>query len=166
MRTTQKHQRSCNFAEEFLIAEALGETSTDLSQQVRHHLAGCFSCRQLFGRYQQLRSHLDVLSSSQGEERGLLVARRRLDSQLKPKNRPRLQLKVWRSPVGDIRLGTTDKGVALVEFIKQEEASTSLPRWHRDFTVENTETERDIVDLLMGIGKRKATHLYKSSKLI
>ena len=140
MRTTQKQQRSCGFAEELLIAEALGETSADLSRQVEQHLPGCSACHRLFERYKQLHSHLSVLSSFQGEEQGLRVARRKLDTRLAPKNRPRLHLKVWRSPVGDIRLGTTDKGVALVEFVRQEDSSTSPSRWSRDFTVENDGT--------------------------
>lgn len=140
---TPKQPRSCDFAEEFLIAEALEEAPAARSQQVRQHLAGCFSCRQLFNRYQQLRSHLGVFSVSQGEEHGLIVARQRLDTQLALQVRPRLQLKVWRSPVGDIRLGTTDKGIALVEFIKHDGSSISSPRWDRDFIVESAGTAID-----------------------
>jgi O-6-methylguanine DNA methyltransferase len=44
---------------------------------------------------------------------------------------------VWHSPVGDIRLGKTEKGVALVEFVRQDEAEDSPVRWRNDFTVES-----------------------------
>jgi len=141
MRTAQKRQLPCGFTEDRLIAETLGDTSTDLSQQVRHHLVVCDSCRRLFGRYQQLCSQLKALSLPQGEEQGLIVARRQLDTRLAQMNRPRLQLKVWRSPVGDIRLGKTEKGVALVEFVRPEETVDSPPRWRKDFIIEDSETE-------------------------
>jgi methylated-DNA-[protein]-cysteine S-methyltransferase len=81
------------------------------------------------------------MSDSQGETQGLLVARQRLDARLTQKNRPRLQLRVWHSPVGDIRLGKTDKGVALVEFVRQDEAADSPARWRNDFTVESDRGE-------------------------
>jgi O-6-methylguanine DNA methyltransferase len=137
MRTPQTRQLPCGFTEDLLIAEALGENSYNLSQQVAAHFVTCYACRQLLDRYQRLRAHLSVMSSPQGEAQGLLVARRRLDARLTQKNRPRLQLKVWRSPVGDIRLGKTEKGVALVEFVRHNEATDSPARWRNDFTVEN-----------------------------
>lgn len=140
---TQKQQHSCGFSEEFLIAEALGETTTELSQQVQAHTTLCSSCRQLFDHYRQLQSHLSGFSTVQGEKFGLLAARRRFDSSLTKQSRPRLQLKVWRSAVGDIRLGMTEKGVALVEFVKDNESSSSSPRWKHDFSVEEAGTTVD-----------------------
>jgi O-6-methylguanine DNA methyltransferase len=137
MRTPQIRQLPCGFSEDLLIAEALGENSSTLSQQVAAHGVTCHACRQLLDRYQRLRAHLSVICSPQGETQGLLVARQRLDARLTQKNRPRLQLQVWHSPVGDIRLGKTEKGVALVEFVRQDEATDSPARWRTDFTVEN-----------------------------
>ena len=138
MGTMQKRRLSCGFTEEFLIAAALGEAAADLSHQVYAHVTLCSACRQLLDHYRQLQSHLSVLSSMQGEKLGLLAARRRLDAHLIRQRRPRLQLKVWRSPVGDIRLGATEKGVALIEFVRDDESPTSPPRWDQDFTIENT----------------------------
>lgn len=137
MRTLQTRQLPCGFTEDLLIAEALGENSYHLSQQVTAHFVTCHACHQLFARYQQLRAHLNVMTNSQGEAQGLLIARQRLDARLTQKNRPRLQIKVWHSPVGDIRLGKTEKGVALVEFVRQDEAMRPPARWRNDFTVES-----------------------------
>ncbi|MGE0684714.1 MAG: methylated-DNA--[protein]-cysteine S-methyltransferase [Candidatus Binatia bacterium] len=137
MRTTQTRQLPCGFSEDLLIAEALRENSYNLSQQVTAHFGTCHACRQLLDRYQRLHAHLSAMSSPQAEAQGLLVARQRLDARLTHKNRPRLQLKVWHSPVGDIRLGKTEKGVALVEFVRQDEATASSARWRTDFTIEN-----------------------------
>lgn len=137
MRTPQTRQLPCGFTEDLLIAEALEENSYNLSQQVAAHFETCPACRQLLDRYQRLRAHLTVMSNSPGEAQGLLVARQRLDARLMQKNRPRLQLQVWHSPVGDIRLGKTEKGVALVEFVRQDEAIDSLPRWRNDFMIEH-----------------------------
>ena len=70
------------------------------------------------------------------EEHGLVTARRQLDAQLGKGHRPRLQVEVWLSPVGDLRIGTTEKGVGLVEFVRPEESASSPPRWRTDFAVE------------------------------
>jgi len=145
MRTIQKRQLPCGFTEDLLIAEALGETTSSLSQQVAQHLVECLSCRKLLDRYQRLRTHLSVLSNPQGEEQGLLVARQRLETRLAQKTRLRLQLKVWHSPVGDILLGKTDKGVALVEFVRQEDPTDSPSRWRNDFLIENNGVEVNLL---------------------
>src|SRR5262249_39976138 len=116
MRNSRMRQLSCGFSESLLIAEALGDNTNAVSQQVAVHLAVCPSCQKLNAQYRHLRSSLHALSTAVGEEQGLTVARRRLDMRLGKGSRPRLQVEVWRSPVGDMRIGKTEKGVALVEF--------------------------------------------------
>lgn len=131
------HQLTCGFTEDLLIAEALGELSPEKSQQVVQHLAACPSCQVLFTRYRQLHFHLSALAVPEEEAPGLIAARQRLDERLTKSARPRLQVEMWHSPVGDIRVGKTDKGVALVEFIRPEETASLFPHWQSDFAVES-----------------------------
>lgn len=131
---------ACGFSEDLLIAETLGELAPEKSQQVARHLDACLACQGLLSRYRQLHVHLSVCAVPREETLGLLAARKQLDARL-PKSaqnkRPRLQVEVWHSPVGDIRVGKTEKGVALVEFVRPDEAASVLPYWQSGFTVES-----------------------------
>lgn len=140
MRNPHTQCLACGLTEDLLIAEALGELSLEKSQQVVQHLAACPSCQVLCTRYRQLHSHLSALTVPREESSGLLTARKQLDKRLPThtrSTRPRLQVEVWHSPVGDIRVGKTEKGVALVEFVRPEETASPFPHWQRDFAVES-----------------------------
>jgi methylated-DNA-[protein]-cysteine S-methyltransferase len=136
MRNIQMRQLACGFSESLLIAEALGENTDSLSREVSRHLVACASCQEMFAQYRRLCADLHAVSTATGEAQGLTEARRRLDLQLDKGRRPQLQIEVWRSPVGDIRIGATEKGVALVEFVRPAESESSAPRWQTDFAVE------------------------------
>jgi methylated-DNA-[protein]-cysteine S-methyltransferase len=158
MRNTRIHQLPCGFNENDLIAEALGESVSGLSQQVGAHVATCRACTALLDQYRHLRSHLHSLSVPAGDDQGLLVARRALNARLTGKTQPRLLLDVWHSPIGDIRIGKTDKGVVLVEFVKPEEHETATERWQKAFTLESGGPE--VADLIHNLedylsGKRR-----------
>ena len=137
MRNPHTHQLPCGFNENTLIAEALGESPPSLSQQVGAHVVTCRSCAALLEQYRHLHSYLHFLSGPGDEDQGLPAARRALDARLAGKTRPRLITDVWHSPVGDIRIGKTDKGVVLVEFVKPEERDTPIARWQTTFTPES-----------------------------
>lgn len=137
MRKVYTRRLACGLTEDLLIAEALGEASPDTSQQISEHLHTCLSCQTLLHQYRQLRSHLSALPAPEGAARGLLAARQQLHEQLSTNSRPRLRVEVWHSPVGDIRVGQTNKGVALVEFLRPDETASPFPHWRNDFTVEN-----------------------------
>jgi methylated-DNA-[protein]-cysteine S-methyltransferase len=154
MRRTRTHQLSCGYNEDDLIAEALGETTSGLSQQVCAHVGACRPCAALLEQYRHLHSHLQSLSVPVVDDQRLLAARRALDARLIGKARPRLLLEVWHSPVGDIRIGKTDKGVVLIEFVNSEE-QTPAARWQKAFSLESGGPEiagliRKLEDYLRG----------------
>ncbi len=120
---------SCGFIEERLIAAALDEASAAEAREVAAHVAACAACAALMEGYRQVRSHLDGVRASIRDDGGLELARRRLDARLAAPARPRLQIGVWRSPVGDLRIGRTDKGVALVEFVRPERTAATPPQF-------------------------------------
>lgn len=141
MRTVPSHYLPCGFAEDLLIAETLGETVPELSRQVAAHLTDCSSCRTLVERYRGLQTHLHALAATDNTQRGLPQARQRLDERLAMHTRPRLQVEVWHSPVGDLRIGRTDKGVALVEFMRPDEQSVVPPQRWNEFVLEGGGSE-------------------------
>jgi methylated-DNA-[protein]-cysteine S-methyltransferase len=126
----------CGFNENDLIAEALGETSTGLSQQVYLHAAACRTCATLLERYRALGVALHSLFLTGSSAQGCRTARHALDVQLGQLARPRLRLNIWDSPVGNIRIGSTDKGVALVEFMRPGESDSLPEHLQRIFSVE------------------------------
>jgi methylated-DNA-[protein]-cysteine S-methyltransferase len=136
MRNTLSQQFPCGFTETDLIAEALGESTVASSQRVRTHLTACHACTVLLEQYQRLRTHLSSLPLPEVSEHGLHEARRALNRRLIDPTRPRLSLGVWHSPVGDIRLGKTAKGVALLEFVKPESQEPPLTTLQKAFAIE------------------------------
>jgi methylated-DNA-[protein]-cysteine S-methyltransferase len=127
----------CGFTEERLIAAALDEVSGAEAHEVAAHVARCPSCEALIAGYRHVRAHLGVLAVNAVDDAGLAAARRQLDARLAGPSRPRLHLDVWHSPVGDLRIGRTDKGVALIEFVRPERDGTPhAPAWRAGFDVE------------------------------
>jgi len=137
MRHTRSHALPCGFQEDALIAEAWGEATPHLSRQIHAHLTICRSCTALLEQYCHLQARLQSLPRSDGKALGLREARRALDARLAGQTRPRLFLDIWHSPVGDIRIGKTDKGVALIEFVRPEERAAPAAQWQNAFAVAN-----------------------------
>ena len=133
--------KTCGFSENRLIAEAFGEAQAELSQQVRRHVTGCGVCSELLEQYRTLRARLHDWPAPAQEAEGLRRARQALEARLYEPQRPRLRVQLWHSPVGDILLGATDKGVVFVEFTRHNQASTQLTRLEHDFRPEQAGPE-------------------------
>ena len=130
--------KPCGFSERHLIAEAFGEAKAELSQQVGRHVAGCSSCTELLEQYRTLRARLrDWPPPDPAQEaEGLWRARQALEARLHEGQRPRLRVELWHSPVGDILLGATHKGVVFVEFKRPHQSSAQLARLEHDLRPE------------------------------
>ncbi len=138
MPTKKRNTLACGFAEDDIIAEALGENSQLIRQKVQRHLTVCPDCTQRLEQYKQVRFQL---SSLPAPETGLAAARRALDRQLTDlivAARPRLVLSIWDSPVGPLRIGTTDKGVALIEFVSPDAPGDEAERLSKRFALEQS----------------------------
>lgn len=136
MRNIFSHRLPCGFSENDLIAEALGEAAAHVSLRTRTHVFGCCACTALIEQYRALGEQLTVLAKQPDPVRGLQEARQALDARLTSHARPRLLFDVWHSPVGDIRIGKTDKGVALVEFVRSDEKKSPGDDLQETFTIE------------------------------
>ena len=137
MQNNSVRRLPCGFTENDLIAEALGEAPSHTSLRVRTHLLGCTSCAALVEQYRSLSQQLTALSNQGNIMQGLQEARHTLDVRLTSHTRPRLVLDVWHSPVGDIRIGKTNKGVALVEFVRSDEKKSPGDYLQDTFTIEH-----------------------------
>lgn len=127
----------CGFDEDSLIAAAVGEASASVRRTVRTHVRACPDCAQRLEDYRQL---LDGLRSLPASDAGLIAARRKLDARLARSPRPRLVVGVWNTPIGLLRIGRTDAGVALLEFVSDEGVDDpgSDARLQRLFSVDTT----------------------------
>ena len=125
----------CGFDEDSLIAAAVGEASASVRRTVRMHVRMCPECAQRLEDYHQL---LDGLRSLPASDAGLIAARRKLDAQLARSPRPRLVVGVWETPLGPLRIGRTDAGVALIEFVSDQGVDDPEPdvRLQRLFSVD------------------------------
>src|SRR5215207_4545244 len=137
MRTVRSSTLPCGFQEHNLIAEALGESPSHLSLRIRTHLLSCTACAAILEQYRTVRMHLQVFATHDDLTEGMHAARRALNQRLPPSSRLRLALEVWHSPVGDIRIGKTDKGVVLAEFVRPEGDDASVASLHREFAIES-----------------------------
>lgn len=159
MRTVRLSTLSCGFQENDLIAEALGEAPSHLSLRIRTHLLSCAACAAMLEQYRTVHVHLHVLATHEDLASGVHAARRALDQRLFSSSRPRLVLDTWHSPVGDIRIGKTAKGVVLAEFVRPNGDDASVASLHREFTIESGGPETaDLIQTLEDYfsGKRQS----------
>lgn len=141
MRNPLSSRLPCGMGENDLIAEAFAEATPILSRQVGAHVATCRACAALLEQYRQLRVQLQALPIPAVSVPGLRAARRALDVRLGNPTRLHLFLATWRSPVGEICIGKTDKGVALVEFVTPPAPLSLSSALRRTFVVESGEQE-------------------------
>ncbi len=142
----------CGFSENLLIAVALGEAAVPLAQRVEEHLGSCSLCGALLSRYRSLCLQLD--SWPQVSEEEVYQMQSMLRDRLLSSQRHRLLVALWHSPLGDLRIGKTDRGVAWVEFVTGEGEASRLTK---KFALE----EGDLEDLFGSLreyleGKRKS----------
>lgn len=117
MPSRKRNVPTCGFDENSLIAVSVGEAAASVRRTVRTHVRACPDCAQRLEDYLHL---LDGLRSLPASDAGLTAARRKLDARLTRGPRPRLVVGVWNTPLGPLRIGRTDAGVALLEFVSDQ----------------------------------------------
>ena len=136
MPSRKRNVPTCRFDEDSLIAAAVGDASSAVVRRtVRTHVRACPDCAQRLEDYRQL---LDGLRSLPASDAGLIAARRKLDARLARSPRPRLVVGIWETPLGPLRIGRTDAGVALLEFVSDQGVDDPEPdvRLQRLFSVD------------------------------
>ena len=140
MPSRKRNAPPCGFDEDTLIADAVGDAPPSVRRTVRAHVRTCPDCARRLEGYRQV---LGGLRSLPVPDTGLTAARRKLDAKLTREARPRLVVSVWKTPLGLLRIGRTDAGVALLEFVSDEglEAAESDARLQRLFSVDTAGPE-------------------------
>lgn len=140
MPSRKRKAPTCGFDEDTLIAEAVGDAPPSVRRTARAHVRTCPDCARRLEEYRQV---LGGIRSLPVLDTGLTAARRKLDAKLERSVRPRLVVGVWNTPLGPLRIGHTDAGVALLEFVSDEgaEATGSDTRLQRLFSVDTAGPE-------------------------
>ena len=140
MPSRKRNAPTCGFDEDILIAEAVGDAPSSVRRTARAHVRACPDCARRLEEYRQI---LGGIRSLPVPDTGLAAARRKLDAKLERSVRPRLVVSVWKTPLGLLRIGRTEAGVALLEFVSDEgsEATESAPRLQRLFSVDTAGPE-------------------------
>lgn len=140
MPSRKRNAPPCGFDEDTLIAEAVGDAPPSVRRTARAHVRTCPDYARRLDEYRRLLGGLRSLPVSDAR---LAAARRKLDAKLERSGRPRLVIGVWKTPLGLLRIGRTDAGVALLEFVSDEglETTESDARLQRLFSVDTAGPE-------------------------
>jgi O-6-methylguanine DNA methyltransferase len=151
---TTKHP-SCRAIELDLVATATGDAEPRSTDHVQRHLATCEPCREEFDRYRAVDHVARGLRTAPSAE-ALASSRAGLESRLADLKQRRVAYRIFHSPLGQILIGRSEHGIALVEYLG---TGTSL-RASRLGHVEGVEAvaggpelerlERDLLDYIEG----------------
>jgi O-6-methylguanine DNA methyltransferase len=130
-----------------LLAAAVGEAGTDVTQRVERHLATCGSCRRQFHEYRAVEDAVTVLREEPLPSGRLARARERLETRLADLRRRLLIYGIFPSPLGHILIARSELGISLVEYL---ERGTSL-------RASRLRHERG-VEMVAGGGELEAVH--------
>jgi len=151
---TTKHP-SCRAIELDLVATATGDVESRETDRVQRHLRTCEPCRAEFDRYRALDHVARGLRTAPPVD-ALASSRAGLESRLADLRARRVAYRIFPSPLGQILIGRSEHGIALVEYLG---AGTSLraSRLRQADDVEVVEggpelerLQRDLLDYIAG----------------
>lgn len=109
--------RVCADIEPALVAAATGEAEPSAAARVRAHLERCAPCAAEYRAYRALEGVVDALRRAPVPEREVARARKRLEGRLAERRRRTLFYRVFPSPLGNILIAMSERGVSLVEYL-------------------------------------------------
>ncbi|MCL6640546.1 MAG: methylated-DNA--[protein]-cysteine S-methyltransferase [Candidatus Rokubacteria bacterium] len=109
--------RVCADIEPVLLAAATGEAEPAAGERLRTHLERCAPCAAEYRAYQTLESVVDALRRAPVPEREVARARRQLEERLGHHRRRTLFYRVFPSPLGNLLIAASERGVSLVEYL-------------------------------------------------
>jgi methylated-DNA-[protein]-cysteine S-methyltransferase len=151
---TTKHP-SCRAIELDLVATATGDVESRATDRVQRHLRTCEPCREEFDRYRAVDHVARGLRATPPAE-ALASSRAGLESRLADLRQRRVAYRIFPSPLGQILIGRSEHGIALVEYLGAG-ASLRASRLGRAEGVEAVEggpelerLQRDLLDYIAG----------------
>jgi methylated-DNA-[protein]-cysteine S-methyltransferase len=112
--------RVCVAIEPDLIAVATGEAAPAAAERVEAHVAGCGGCRDDFDRYRAIDVAVGALRATAPPAGDVEAARQRLIARLADLQTRIVSYRAFESPLGPILIGSSEHGVALVEYLGRE----------------------------------------------
>jgi len=109
--------RVCVAIEPDLIAVATGEAPPPAAERVEDHVAQCRSCRDDFERYRAIDVAVGSLRATAPPPDDIEAARQRLIARLADLKTRIVSYRAFESPLGQILIGSSEHGVALVEYL-------------------------------------------------
>jgi methylated-DNA-[protein]-cysteine S-methyltransferase len=109
--------RVCVAIEPDLIAVATGEAPPPAAERVEDHVAQCRSCRDDFERYRAIDVAVGSLRATAPPPDDIEAARQRLIARLADLKTRIVSYRAFESPLGRILIGSSEHGVALVEYL-------------------------------------------------
>lgn len=115
----KRPRTSCAQIEPDLIAAATGDADDAARRRVHEHVERCVPCGGEFDRYRALDRTLGGWREAPEPEPAAVVAaaRQRLEARLGDVRRRTVVYRIFPSPLGNILIGLSEQGVALVEYL-------------------------------------------------
>jgi O-6-methylguanine DNA methyltransferase len=143
----------CAALEPDLIAAASGEAAPPIAARVGQHVERCASCRDAYGRYRAVDDALNAVkarTTSSSDD-----ARQRLLARLADLRAKLVHYGVFSTPLGPLLIGSTEQGIALVEYVRRRDGSDSWLLRQRHVEPEADPTplapfHRELLDYLAG----------------
>jgi methylated-DNA-[protein]-cysteine S-methyltransferase len=152
------NRAGCNALEDDVIAVATGEAIGDEDTRVRAHTATCESCRLALDRYRRI----DAATRSMRHAAlpSMNGARERLDARLADLRNRALTYGIFPSPLGDLLIARSERGVSLVEYLNGDgDAARSRLHGRGIDAREDSESVASLYRELMEFLEGRRTHL-------
>jgi len=107
----------CADIEQDLIAAAVGEADPAARRRVEDHVARCTPCGGELRQYRAIDGALDTWREVPLPAAAVRRARKRLESELERLRHRLLTYRVFPSPLGNILIAVSDRGVSLLEYL-------------------------------------------------
>lgn len=109
--------RVCPEIEMDLIAAATGDADRAAVDRVERHVGTCRPCRDEYASYRALDAVIRHSRHEPGAAPGVHESRRRVEARLEALRRRALTYRIFPSPLGNILIALSDRGVSLVEYL-------------------------------------------------
>jgi methylated-DNA-[protein]-cysteine S-methyltransferase len=112
-----RQRTSCADIEHDLIAAATGEADALTERRVRQHVGGCAPCGGEYERYRAIERAVGAWRDVPAPAEVAAGARARLEARLGELKRRIVTYRIFPSPLGNILIALSDRGVSLVEYL-------------------------------------------------
>ncbi len=107
----------CAEIEPDLVATAIGDADATAARRVEDHVARCVSCGEEYRRYRIVDGAVGAWRGAEPPPAVAARARKRLETRLADLKHRTIAYRIFPSPLGNLLIGLSDRGVSLVEYL-------------------------------------------------